>query len=168
MHQAPYDASSQYDLALTRENITGILMQYPNQMFKVKEFRSLYQKIHGDSLKPPPGSSLKPTAFFASLKLKNVVVDIEEKTVIFTPNEENFCVQDLVLSSEIIINKMYRDRLSSEENSVLVKIEELRGTFDSVFGKILDGNSGQIEWVKREMGKALETIKTKHGLEEEN
>jgi len=157
----------EYDLALKRTNIKNILMQYPNQTFKVKEFRSLYQEIHGDSLKPPPGSSLKPTAFFASLKLKDVVVDVEEKSVVFTPNEENFCVQDLVLSSDKIINKMYRDSLSSEENSVLVKIEELRGSFDSVFGKILEGNSGKIEWVKREMGRALETIKTKYDLEEE-
>jgi len=157
----------EYDLALKRTNIKNILMQYPNQTFKVKEFRSLYQEIHGDSLKPPPGSSLKPTAFFASLKLKDVVVDVEEKSVVFTPNEENFCVQDLVLSSDKIINKIYRDSLSSEENSVLVEIEELRGSFDSVFGKILEGNSGKIEWVKREMGRALETIKTKYDLEEE-
>ena len=154
----------EYDLALKRTNIKKILMRYPNQTFKVKEFRSLYQEIHGESLKPPPGSSLKPTDFFASLKLKDVVVDIEEKSVVFTPN---LCVQDLVLSSEKIINKMYRESLSPEENSVLVKIEELRESFDSVFGKMLEGNSGKIEWVKREMGRALETIKTKYDLEEE-
>jgi hypothetical protein len=157
----------EYDLALVRRNIKTILMRYPNQKFKVKEFRSLYKEIHDVSLTPPPGSSLRPTAFFASLKLKDVVVDIDEKCVVFTPN---LCVQDLVLSSEKIINKMYRDSLSPEENSVLVKIEELRDSFDSVFGKMLEGtlgNSAKIEWVKREMGRALETIKTKYDLEEE-
>ena len=156
-----------YDLKAIRENIEAILHLYPNQTFKVKKIRQLYQEKHNQSIKPPPGcKTLKPTEFFASLKIENVTVNCEEKTVVYKPDMNKFSVQNLVLACSDNIEKLYRNSLSEEKRQNMDKIEGLSQLYADGLSEILKTTEkNDLEWTRKEMSKALKEIEERFSLE---
>merc|ERR1712130_231832 len=157
-----------YDLKSIRENIQEILKLYPNQTFKVKKIRQLYQEKHNQSIKPPPGcKTLKPTEFFASLKIENVIVNCEGKTVVYKPDmEKKFSVQNLILACGEQIEEKYRNSLSEEKRQNMDKIDGLSKLFADGLSEILKTtDKNDLEWTRQEMSKALKEIEERFSLE---
>ena len=155
----------EYDLATIKENIKLILMEYPNQPFKIKQLRTVYQETYNESLRRPPGSSLTPTAFFASLNISDVTVDSELKTITFYPKTLN--VQGMILTSSKMIEKYADSKLGKQERNVKQNIADFRIKFDKLYGETLEtfaGKDDKISWAKREMSEALKIILEKYDL----